>query len=677
MSLPRDTNSEPTPVLRLFIEPSQIARPTAARHREPGSRDARLNASAVGVLTACAVVLIHIVATWGWMRGLWGDHSRWMYELDQMAKGAVPYRDIFWSFPPLAAWTVGGVLRVIGSDLLQIRVVMALLALLIAATYGLLVARLVPRRAVAVVAAVGMTLGCVFSSQDSAPLAHGMYTPAVPVAVLVLLLQVLAFLHDWENPSPARAALVGVLAGFAFLAKHDVWVAGTFLVLATAFVTPPTSASMAASPSWRFRRVISVFGGGVLVAGAGVAWLAAQFGFAAVPRIFGGFGMAASNAGIYLPTMSRLTVELFTFGIWCVVAALLLRVSGVRWSSKLLVAGVLLAGVATAIWIGQSHSIAERIAVNGLPELPTEFEYRFDEPGRSWLGVSRNAVEYLGERSLRHVVPFFVPLTLFVLVVRSRRHITDQRWWMLAVVLLLCALGLRSRRLIAFTEWSSMLFELPVYVTLLAAVRPEARWHGPVLRLAGGVLVVIALFTNWRNGLGHGTQRADFPVVETARGPMRMQPGLARTFREVRAAVDAIDPSGTRPVFAFGYSSGFNYLLDRSSIGSLSQGFSKSVYPSADSAFQYAAARRSELILLDNPIFERGIAAPRLEPFRWEARNVPHVFFRVDRGLFESLLESCRLFAPVPDAVATPTTVAPAPSSGVQVFDCAAGVPAL
>ncbi len=158
----------------------------------------------LAMLAALAVVLLHAAGVWGHPSLWWGDNGRWLHELDRVAHGAVFYRDIYWAFPPLAMWLLGGLTRIIGSDLIQVWTLTTLVAVGIALAYGAVVARLVPGRLAALVAATGMVLGAAYSQQASAPLALGMYTPAVPVAALCLMLQLVAFLRDWERPVARR-----------------------------------------------------------------------------------------------------------------------------------------------------------------------------------------------------------------------------------------------------------------------------------------------------------------------------------------------------------------------------------------------------------------------------------------------------------------------------------------
>ncbi len=595
-------------------------------------------ATRAGMLAAGIVALLHIVSTWGWIRGLWGDQTRWLYEVDRVAHGAVVYRDIFWSFPPMSMWIIGGIGRVIGSDLWQIRLITSGITLGIALTYGAAVARLVPRQTVPLVAATGMLLGVAFSQQDSAPLAMGMYTPAAPVAVLILLLQLLAFLRDWDSPSLARAGIVGIMGGIGILTKHDVWFACTALTLAAAFLTP-------SSDGRRVQRSVAAVGSMAATTGLAMALLAWRYGVEALPNIFSGFGMAARNVGVYLPNLSQATVELTVVGGVLVTGALVSAVTRVwtlRTSRGLAFGGMAILASTTAIWLWQARAAVAWMATNGRPQFPSSFEYEFLPLPQSDVEGTKRALVALFDRSFHHLIPLVIPATVLAIVLVRHRAFADRRAWRLLVILLICALSLRSRRMIAYTEWSSIMLEWPLYVVALYACVPRPERLMPALGVSSALLAATALTFNYREGTGYGSRKGRFAILETPRGNVRVEANLARTYRDLRATLDSADPSGTRPVFAFGYSGSLSYLLNRPSAGTLSQGFTKSIYATPEIAFRKALELKPSLLLVDIPFYQPGTPAPRFAPLRWDAAMQAQVYHVVDRPLFDELKRECQ-----------------------------------
>jgi hypothetical protein len=609
------------------------------------------------VTAALVVALAHIVFSWGYITIPWGDNGRWLYEIDRVAHGAVPYRDVYWGFPPLAPWLLGGLARWLGSDLTPIWTITSAITLTIAVTYGAIVARLIPGRLAVPVAGTGMLLGVAFAHQNSAPLALGMYTPAAPVALCCLFLQVLAFVRDWARPRVSTALLVGALGGAGFLAKHDVWFPCLWLTLAAGVVTPDP-----ARP--RMTRMAAAGGGFVLTAGSGLAVLAAMHGVGALPDIFSGYGQIAELSGINLPTLSSLTVEAASFGLCLAVVALISRVTGLsegRANSLLVIGGAMLFAAAGGLWLWKADQIGQAMLVSGDPRVPTALQMALRPVDPSAFDRFRYNFGVFRLQLLRHLVPLLVPLAVLAVALARRRAVRDLRRWRLLVVLLIACVALRARRMISFTEWSELMLEAPVYGFALTVLSNRAeRLVNRTVWVACGVLLAAGLDAHWRLGRGFGSQRGILPEFQTARGMVRIEPGLARELVFVRSLADRADPSGRRPIFSFVYSSGFSYLLGRPSAGSLTHGFRFSLYPSADSAYRAVEAEKDRLILVDRQATPRSVEATDFAPWRWEARMVEDHYLRVDRPLFERLKSGC-----------TPVTPPADRASAFSVFDCA------
>ena len=121
--------------------------------------DSLKRARRIAITVAIGLIGLHIVQVWGYIETPRGDVGRWLHEVDQVARGATPYRGIHWAFPPLSIWLLGGVGRLIGSELIQIWAMTSVIAAAIAVTYALIVTRLAPTAVVAPITAAGLMLG--------------------------------------------------------------------------------------------------------------------------------------------------------------------------------------------------------------------------------------------------------------------------------------------------------------------------------------------------------------------------------------------------------------------------------------------------------------------------------------------------------------------------------------
>ena len=119
---------------------------------------------------------------------------------------------------------------------------------------------------------------------------------------------------------------------------------------------------------------------------------------------------------------------------------------------------------------------------------------------------------------------------------------------LVVAVLLVFAMALRLRRGFEGSEWFEFLLAAPIFfatLETLAAFSPTELRRFRRASLA--LLVPLALGANW--GLGHGWGTAiSFPRTQTTRGVVRWGASAVRDYREVKTALDSIDPTGTRPL---------------------------------------------------------------------------------------------------------------------------------
>jgi hypothetical protein len=618
-------------------------------------------ATASVVVAVLAVLLLHVGTSWGYVGLYWGDTGRWLYEVDRFAHGARLYRDVYWGFPPLGMWLVGGAARVIGSDLTQIWIIMTAVAVVLAVSYAFIVAQILPLPLAAVTGATGMALGAIYSSDFSAPLVSGMYSPAVPVAVMFAFAQLALFIRQWNRPSLTGAAVVGALGGAGILTKHDVWIACTLMTVITAFFAPT-------GPISRRGRATAATLGFVAVVAAGLLILVALNGASALPSIFSGYGQLDELAGVNLPNLSQLCIELAALGTAAVVFGTISWATG-TWRSRkallLVVSGAALALLALAWWMVEAEIVARHVLTVGKDQMAAPFERLLSPFAGELAPRLQRAFSAFRLVLVRHLIPITVPTALLVMGFVRRKQLADVPRFRLLMFLLLIAISLRARRMISYAEWSVLMLEVPICaLALVTFMQVHDRRERAVFRavsLGCIVLLMCGLFAHWRFGYGFATRRGVFPVTQTARGGARIGPGLSADFRYVRDLTLIADPTGKRPLLSYGYSAGHNYLLGRPGVGALTHGFRISVYPTPDSAYRVARAEHDRLILIDNPAYSDANPSTQLRPFRWQPRMVVNPYLRVDRPLFVALAQGCR------------KVTAPDRRSGLVIYDCAVG----
>ncbi|MGQ0643090.1 MAG: hypothetical protein ACT4P6_20275 [Gemmatimonadaceae bacterium] len=588
----------------------------------------------LGVGLALLIAAIHIAASWGLMPVYWGDSGRWLHEVDRFAQGERAYRDFFWAFPPLAMWLIGGAARIVGSDLAQILTITALISAAVAAAWSVFAVRLVGERFALLAVAVILPLGIAYSTTQSAPMATGMYTPAAPVGFLCLLLQLVAAVSLARSNTSRAAIALGVFGALCLLAKHDFWLPAAVLMVGAPWLT---------SGPARWRTYVGSWMAAAVVLGAAAAFLAAQNGFGVFLGILTGFGHLQELSGRGIPALETLTVEAMAAALCTAVVAgavALTRPDKRRRATLVASFAGGLAVILGAIWLGSAVWIA-RFGTAGTGDRLTDLATQYSREQWSMIVLLKNAVTVLRQRLTLHALPTLVPFAVLALFVRYRNRATpfDRS---LAFLLLLTVGALRARRGMEYAEWTSMLVEIPVYAyvaRILLADRIE-EWYGAAKVILAS-LACLFLWQHMDNGYGPFTRRGSRVAVETPRGSVRLVANQANHYRVLKRAVDAMDPTGRRPVMSFGYSGSLNYFLDRPAPSPLTHGFRLSSIDDPNEAVRLVRAASPAVIAIDNPFFDFQMPTTAFHSLHWQARTRVSHYIRYDRRYFEQVVAGC------------------------------------
>jgi hypothetical protein len=402
------------------------------------------------------LALLHILGTWGSVAVWWGDTGRWLHEVDRYARGATPYRDFFWPFPPLALWLMGTAGRVFGTSTVVMFSLSSLVFGAVAVALAYYVRAVLPN-AVVPQSFVGVTtlfLAIPFSALGGSPLATGTYTPAQPIGFLLLILALTVALPVIEVPATGRALVAMVLAAGAVLTKQDFWIPAALLVGATM-----------AALGVLHRRWGAAFAAGCvfgLTVALGLAAVALSAGGRAVVSMLTGGGHIAEFRGRGLPSWERLTLEGFTLSGLTIGGLIALWLGGAERLRRLKI--WFIASVGLLVASGSLH-VAMTLRVLGSPtgRVPSRIAEEMANLTGGGANVLRAAVRVLHDDTLRHALPVLLPVFVLVLVLWNRRSL-KQGEALVLIGLLAMALGARARRLFESVEWFHVMLELPIYV---------------------------------------------------------------------------------------------------------------------------------------------------------------------------------------------------------------------
>jgi hypothetical protein len=274
----------------------------------------------------------------------------------------------------------------------------------------------------------------------------------------------------------------------------------------------------------------------------------------------------------------------------------------------------------------------------------------------------RGAVAWLHVRLENNLFSAFLPAGMLIAILTFGRRIQDALTRRTLLFLVLFCLSARLRRGFEHVEWFHLLLEIPVYLAGASAIlaaygRPSRRGLQAFL----GVLLLFGCYFQVRWGKDSLLSRKEYERVETPRGTVYLLHRHAEQYRLLQQALTRLDPTGARPLLAFGYAGGHNYFLDRPNPTPLEEGFQTSGFPPEQVLNQLRSSTPSAVLLDTNYYRDIRMPSPRLSLAHWELPTMVNAHMRVDRALFERALQGCREFETIH------------PKSGLEfvLYDCA------
>jgi hypothetical protein len=144
--------------------------------------------------------------------------------------------------------------------------------------------------------------------------------------------------------------------------------------------------------------------------------------------------------------------------------------------------------------------------------------------------------------------------------------------------------------------------------------------------------------------------RGRWESVQTAHGTYRMPHNQAQDFRWLRTQLSRIDAGGQRPLFAFGYSGGFNYALGRPNATPISQGFMLSNVAPLDIVAKLTDGSAPPILIDTRAYNHIGRPSNHLDFSHWEPPVATLHYWRFDRRYFDMARAGCSLTVKGPGA---------------------------
>jgi hypothetical protein len=569
---------------------------------------------------ALVLCLLHTFAVWGYTGVWWGDHGRWLHEVDRFASGEIPYRDFYWHFPPLSLWIVGGAARIVGTSLAAVSTITASLMLVLVGSVVAFHRALRDRHDDWALVGVSLLFAFAYAFIVGAPLPLGTYVPAALIGVILIAMSVLTLLTSFSGRP--RTLALGLFAGLAILTKQDFWLPAVYVLVVHAVRHRTPRAPLIA--------------GGVVVAGAAV--VAATAGWRVLGPLVGGFGIAATLGGRGYPSWERLTLEVLVvaFELSCVVLIQGVVSGGLPRRRLAWLVGLL--AIAVSVYLVATISSAQPAP----GALQTAHQSTLAFHGTGARALLRPALGLMRRRIAQDPIPFILPVVLLLLIVRRWSAWSDPALRNRVALLLGFAITLRVRRGFEATEWFEWLLVLPVLLLTMELFQQELsesqRRHCRTVVLS--VLGMFSVVAYHQYAKGFGTKTVYAPV-RTERGIVRWSAGSTSIYVELQRQLRQVDSAGRRPLYAFGYTGGVNYFLRRTN----PYPFTETMRFSSASVDSVLRGPIRGLLLVDNSRFFLSATNPSmtLSFDSWEQPVVLSHYARVDAPQFERLRIPCHV----------------------------------
>jgi hypothetical protein len=154
------------------------------------------------------------------------------------------------------------------------------------------------------------------------------------------------------------------------------------------------------------------------------------------------------------------------------------------------------------------------------------------------------------------------------------------------------------------------------------------------------LLIGLGLVSYRHFGVGPLTNRSAFERIRTIRGTVLVNRQTADQFHWLSQILDRADPTGRRPLFAFGYSGGYDYFLGRQNPTPLTIAFHQSNFEPAP-IVAAILDHQPPSFLVDDARFKSQMLSDRPSLLHWDPQPSRNPFMAIDRPQFETLLAHC------------------------------------
>ncbi|MBM3211451.1 hypothetical protein FJZ33_04470 [Candidatus Poribacteria bacterium] len=493
---------------------------------------------------------------------LWGDFGWWHEAIKRVSQGEIPYKDFVWYHPPLGLYIYGWLARVFGDSFTVLNIIPMIITIMIAFLVFLIARYCVPERLLPFMAFASIIMGISISNYGSETLALGMYSPAVPVGILISLICLFASIRYFLTASRVWLCILGITASAAILTKQDFWAPALVCFLFIAFENWQKPTNLAKF----FKNISYMLIPAVLFLIVGISFVVIQSGFSAVPKIIG-IGSGA-NIGInrLLPTGMRMLDSLLFSSIYVIIAILFMWQYRIAYNKKILVIICLLSLILVFLRLGTTYWIGNSIASGNNKYFGTITGSYFYGRATNTKQVLILTVKNIFVRGLAYSIPIFLTLAIFIAILWFFRKRDKAPLVKICLFLALWVLAARMRRLFEFTDVISLMIE-PLFFSLAIQVICEYKdihikpCHHLIFSFSIIFIIVgIILFSFYEI---QPRVRYKYETLVTKKGNIKIRADQVAEFKWLEDFINSVDPSGEKSLLHAPLPGALSYILNR------------------------------------------------------------------------------------------------------------------
>lgn len=498
---------------------------------------------------------------------LWGDFGRWHDEVKRFAQGESIYKDFTWPYPPLALYLYGWLARAFGNSFLTVRLISTGITIAIAFLVFLIARHCVPKKFLPMVVLASMMMGIGNSNLGGETLGAGMYTPAVPVGILMSLLCLFGSIRYIAGFSKRWLYVTGAGFAGALLAKQDFWMP----VLACALIL--------LIYQWQSRSSIANFGKeaarwvltALVISVGGCLLVIMQSGLSMFMAGISGFGLARSGIGRMYPTWRKICDSVLFLSVFAVLGSALMRWSRIisrKKASWLLIAGCVVALLAGSVRVIMTYRVGSLVASGDTEIIHTRTGSYFSGRAATKQQVLMLTAKHIIVTAMVNAIPLLVTILSAVVFLWIFWKHRDSPIIKVASLLAIWVIAARTRRLFESVDVIHLLVE-PLFFILaiqIACIYKSVN-PGSCRHLTLGVAIVfivigLSLFAFYEV---QPRIRYAYEKITTERGSIKLPSDQAAEFRTLENLITSYDPSGLKPLLNWpSYNrAALNYMLDR------------------------------------------------------------------------------------------------------------------